>query len=451
MGFFDRFNSRPSAKPAPTPATPSPETSGSGPRAATAGGVLPQLAAARAKLETKDLAGALAIYEEILGSAGDRPDVLLTISADLGITGHLNELIEIVAPRYDAERHGAAAGINLLQAYLAVHNTEAAQHLLDLLFSLGRPELEERLIGFSRALADTQAAEESATYHPPEAEKISLISISKPIWFYGLEAQTGKLLPAKSGKLRRVAFAQCALPGLEDAMAISARPENGIGRFTRGLPLWFAEAFTYSAGYDPIAAVGVQGTHYALFPNEWMAENIRQITDSAEGGLDFVVTSGLRHRNSDYELTLRIWEVKKFREIKAFTIRWTPSNADEILGKFHEQLRAYMEWIALPHGHGLAYAAPTAALAHIQALGASLSLFLGEKQLLSTEQSAADLGLFLANARANPADARAQLSLVTALQRLRARGVHPEDEAMAQARDWLAGPEAQAALGTIGF
>jgi hypothetical protein len=442
MGLFDRFSAK-KPEPTPTPSAPPAE------RPAASGGVMPRLAEARTKLKAKDLAGASAIYEEVLASAGDRADVLMTLSADLGSTGHVAELIEIVAPRYDAERHGPAAGLNLLQAYLAVRNAEAAQHLLDLLFSLNRPELEERLIGFSRVIADLNAAEESAAHVPQEATKISLISISKPIWFYGLEAQAGSLLPAKAGKLRRVAFAQCAVPGEKDAVERAAHPENDLGRLTRGLPLWFAEAFTYSAGYEPLAAVGTLGTHYAAFPNDWVTENVRQLNDSADGGVDYVVTGSLRNRNDDFELNLRIWEVKKYRELKAFSTRWTPATADAALGQFHEQVRAYMEWTALPVGQGPAYATPPAALSYVQALGASLTLFLGEKNLLAPDQVAGTPAPLLAAAQANPGDVRAQLMLVSGLQRLRARGISPESHDMEQARTWLAGAAASAALGTI--
>ena len=39
-------------------------------------------------------------------------DVLVTISGDLGTNGHVMQIIELVAPRYDADRHGPATGIN---------------------------------------------------------------------------------------------------------------------------------------------------------------------------------------------------------------------------------------------------------------------------------------------------------------------------------------------------
>jgi len=438
MGIFNRSEDK---QPAPAPAAAE--------KTSAAGGVLPQLAAAREKLKAKDLPAAMAIYESVLAGAGDRSDVLMTISADLGTNGYVREIIELLAPRYDVERHGAPAGINLLQAYLATRHAEAAQHLLDLLFSLQRPELEARLVGFSNAVSELFISEGEAHHVAeamPEAEKkLGLASISKPVWFYGLESLAPHLLPRKEGKLRRVAFAQCALPGLENALALAAQPENDTGRFTRGLALWLADTFTFSAGYAPGAAIGTYGDHYALFPTDWTADNIRQINESTEGGLDYVVTGSLRNRNDDFELTLRIWEVKKFRELKVFTAKWTPSNADAALEQLRAQLCAYMEWSALPASQGLAYAAPAAPLAYVHGLGATLTSFLGEKGVLNPAQVPADLSLLLAAARANPAEPRAQLALIAALLRAKAQGLAFEPEAHRYVCEWLATPAAQAA------
>lgn len=451
MGFFDRFSSgqkkTPPASAPAAPATPASE------KPAVAGNVIPRMAEARAKLEARDLPGAVAIYQEVLASAGARPDVLVSLSGELGVRGHVRELIELVAPHYDAQRHGPATGINLLQAYIAVREIEPAQHLLDILFALNRPELEERLFGFSNAIGELMAGHEAAALSAeqisgsaaPAENKISLASISKPIWFYGLEEAAPHLFPAKEGRLRRVAFAQCTLPGLADAAERSARPEDDLGRFCRGLALWFAETFHASAGYDPIAAVGLSSRmHYVLFPVEWTAENIRELNDTSSEGLDYVVTTSLRNRNDDYELLLRIWEVKKFRELKQFSTRWTPATADAVLAQFHGQLRQYMEWHALPGG-GAPYAAPAAPTAHIHALGATLTQFLGGKGVLAPDQVAGGLAAQLRNAQANPADVRAQLTLVAGLLRQQALGIEPDADARRHALDWLATDAAQQA------
>ena len=280
MGFFDRFNSK---KPAPlaTPATTEPAKSAN---ALVAGGVLPQLAAARAKLDAKDLAGAVAIYESVLAEAADRTDVLVTISGDLGVNGHVREIIELVAPRYDAQKHGPAAGLNLLQAYLAVRDAEAAQHILDVLFMIDRPELHDRLLGFSNAIAELIHADANEVFVQPEAAKLSMISISKPIWFYGLEEAAPQLLPNKEGRLRRVAFTQLAVPGMADVMQASVQPEDEQGRLSRAIPLWLAETFFFSSGYGAVTAVALQGKlHYALLPTEWSAENVRQLNETSDG------------------------------------------------------------------------------------------------------------------------------------------------------------------------
>src|SRR4051812_37310107 len=268
MGIFDRLAAK---KTTPEPVAPAPEPVVEK-RPPVAGAIMPLLASAREKLKAHDLAGAMAIYEQVLPSVAERSDVLVTISADLGTTGHVREIIELLAPRYDVEKHGAAAGVNLLQAYLATRNTESAQHLLDLLFSLQRPELEARLVGFSKALSELFISETEATsaaepHQGTEEKKINLVSISKPIWSYGLEAQHAEILPKSEGKLRRVAFAQLTMPGMAGVMELAAKPENENGRLSRGFALWMAETFFYSAGYEAVAAVGLMGQeHYALFP-----------------------------------------------------------------------------------------------------------------------------------------------------------------------------------------
>jgi hypothetical protein len=416
------------------------------PKPAPTGGVLPQLAAARDRLKAKDLAGAMAIYEQVLAGASERSDVLMTISADLGTNGHVQEIIELLAPRYDAQKHGAPAGFNLLQAYLATRRAAEAQHLLDLLYSLQRPELEARLHGFSNAVSELFIQEtEAEQLTGPVDEKVNMVSISKPIWFYGLEAVAPHLLPRPEGRLRRVAFVQCAVPGLDNPGERAARREDDLGRLTRGLPLWLAETFAFSAGYDTVAAIGTAGSHYMIFPAEWTAENIRQLVESVENGLDFVITSALRHRNDDYELTLRIWEVKKFRELKAFAARWTPATADQELAQMLAQLRTYMEWAALPAGRGLAYQAPAAPVAYLRGLATSLTFFLGDKGILAPEQLPDDSAILLQAAQANPASASAQLGLAALLLRRKAAGLPLDEAAHRHVLAWLSSDQAQAA------
>lgn len=412
MGFFDRFAAKKPEQSVPVaPAGDSPPLS-SEPKASNydreradnlpvtttpspIAGVKPRLAAAREKIEAKDLPGAMAIYEELLASSGDRADVLVGISGDLGSFGHVAEIIELVAPRYDADRHGPATGLNLLQAYLAVRNADAAQHVLDILFGLNRPELEDRLHGFSNAIAELLSSPmgaQPAGGPPSDAPKIGLITISKPMWFYGLEPLAAQILPPKEGRLRRIAFAQLALPGHGDISSAAAKqPEHELGRLSRAIPLWFAETFYFSPSYAPTAAIAIMsppegGSHYVNFGSEWTTENLRQLVDSTEGGLDYIVSGSLRNNSGDYDVMLRVWDVKTFRERKTFSIRWTPLTVDAALTQLHTQVRMYMEWS--PASAAFAYTIPAQPRGWLDTLSASLGLFLVGKTIVAREQLA---------------------------------------------------------------
>jgi hypothetical protein len=393
MGFFDRLSGKPASpgNGAPAPAVDAPVS-----------GIAPRLITARERLEEKDLPGAMAIYEEVLSTAGDRPDVLVTISGDLGSTGNIPQIIELIAPRYDALRHGPATGINLVQAYLSVRDADAAQHVLDILFSLNRPELEDRLLGFSNAVAElihngsvAGIPQYNSVGDDPEehALGLALVTISRPIWSYGLESVPGAL-PKKSGKLRRVAFAQLALPTAyadpDEAMKL---PEDELGRLSRVIPLWFAETFYFSPLYASVAALGCLHAanapkRPAIFSTDWTVDNLKKLVETTPDGLDYIFTGTLKKEGSEFILIMRVWEVKKMRERKQFTIRWTAATADAELTKFHEFVRAFMEWAPYPEGEGIPYSAPSTPTAWLDALGAMLGLFLVEKKLMPREQLA---------------------------------------------------------------
>ena len=417
MGFFDRLSGRKTAPAASdTPATqPQPLAD-----------AVPRLAAARARLEAKDLPGALALYEELLAIAGERADVLVAISGDLGAHGQVAPIIELVAPRYDADRHGAATGINILQAYLVLRNADAAQHVLDILFALNRPELEERLHGFSNAIAELiherhTPLDPGSVAQIAEVPKVGLITISKPVWSYGLEPMAAQLLPPKEGRLRRIAFAQLALPGAYPNLAEAmGKPEDELGRLSRALPVWLAETFYFSTAYAPIVTVGVmhrpgQLAQPMIFAAEWSAENLRQLVETSDG-LDYIFTGALRAVGDEFELVLRLWEVKKLRERKTFAARWTATTADVELAKLQEAVRTFMEW--QPAGAGLPYMAPAQPRAWLDTLGASLGTFLVEKAILPKETLAAtDAELAAVAARAATSEA-SSLAFLTLRARL---------------------------------
>lgn len=449
MGFFDRLLGKngntpprkpdPAPQPAPSEDTVSDAAAAETPAQSTpaeSGPVAPRLEAAFEQLELRNLDGAREIYEEILASpAGERPDVLVRISGDLGSTGHVQAIPELIAPLYDAERHGPATGMNLLQAYLALRQPEAAQHVLDLLFELKNPDLDERLWGFSNAIGEMMQA--GAVGSPGgKATEVHLVSISKPIWAYGIE-ELPDLLPDSPESGKTVAFAQLTLPGREDTQDMSRNPENDLGRFTRGFPLWLAETMFFSPQYSSLAAVGVVGQErYMDFPAPWTGDNIRQLIDTAGSKIDYVMTGEFTEHEGDSALSLHLWEIKGFRERKTFEVSWTPSNADQVLADLHQQVRFFFEW---KETTGLPYQPPTQPRAWINTLGASLSTFLAEKNVLPPTYLA-PLPELLVDPDSGDSAALARLTLDSRAAMLGVTGepaVLPDTEIVQAARDLL--------------
>lgn len=421
MGFFDRLigKSKPSTpanhEPVSQPEPAADDSNADNPQpAGDASPVGPRLQAALELLEIRNLDDARAIYEEVLNSpAGNRPDVLVRISGDLGSTGHIAAIPELIAPRYDADRHGPATGINLLQAYLALRRPESAQHVLDLLFALKNPEIEERLWGFSNAIAEAMESGRHGGGGEHGETKVELVSISKPIWSYGLESLPD-LLPEKDPAAKTVAFAQIALPDHDNTDELSQNPEEALGRFCRGLPMWLAESLYFSPQYNSLGVVGIlEQKSYMMFPVSWTADNIRQLIETSGFQIDYVVTGDLREQDGDYELNLRLWEIKGFRERKSFQVQWTPATADKVLGDLHEHLRLFFE---CREGPGLPYQSPNSAMAWINTLSASLTTFLGDKNVLPPEHIV-NLPSPLIDPNSSDAAALARLTLADRAQR----------------------------------
>jgi hypothetical protein len=151
--------------------------------------------------------------------------------------------------------------------------------------------------------------------------------------------------------------------------------------------------------------------------SEWSSDNLRQLIDTADGGIDYIFTGALRIAAEERQLLLRVWEVKKLRERKTFSARWTVATADAELAKLHEQVRTFMEW--KPGGGGLTYAAPAQPRAWLDVLAASLRTFLGEKNILPAEQIGLSVEMLAHAAQHAATSEAASLAWLT----LRARAV----------------------------
>jgi hypothetical protein len=214
------------------------------------------------------------------------------------------------------------------------------------------------------------------------------------------------------------------------------KPEDDLARLSRGLPLWLSESMYFCPHYAPNAAIGmIEKDHYGIFASEWTTDNIRQLVDTTDGGLDYVFTGALRHRSGDYDLVLRLWEIKKFRERKTFNLHWTPATANAELSALHELMRGFMEFTPYPAGSGLTYAPPPNPFAWCDTLGTSLSFFLSEKGVLPKEQIASpaeNLARIAARAASSETASLAWLALRDRAPKVAVTNAIPPDAPLAE-------------------
>ena len=280
------------------------------------GSWLPQLYLARYYLEQKDLESAKPIYEYVLNSALDELPVLFIISGDLGNNGYINEIIDIVAPLYDAEKHDIMAGLNILHAYLQTGNHIEGQKLINKLMKLERADVKAFLSKLSKDF-DIIKKGKLKNESVPEKIEYELVMTDKPIWYYGLKSPEW-LLPKelKKGAIGFLSFVDLTN---KTEKVTELQPEDDSGRMTRSLPILLQEIVLFNYNTEtrfllPIAKdVGpvVMKTEY----------DTKALTDLARtNDLDLLVTGSIAENGNEYEIKVILFESKN-QSIQTFDIK----------------------------------------------------------------------------------------------------------------------------------
>ncbi len=105
----------------------------------------PQLWLARRLVEQKKISAATAIYQKVLESEPEDGNALMMISGDLGNSGYIMQMLDLVLPFYKPEKHGAMAGLNLIQACIQLGNKKTGLMLCDSLDKLQRYDIKQHI------------------------------------------------------------------------------------------------------------------------------------------------------------------------------------------------------------------------------------------------------------------------------------------------------------------
>jgi tetratricopeptide (TPR) repeat protein len=195
----------------------------------------PQLWMARHRLDEGDLGTALQLYRHVLDLAADQSDALLMISGDLGNAGHIDQVFELVLPRYVPERHALSVGFNLLNACVQANQRAEGEALLHRIGLLNAPHARDQVAAFAQSLDELKATE----LGPPEAAEPegapTIVDVPRPLWHTYL-GRPDWLLPAAD---RRATVGIITFADANGGERIGGGPEAAttVGGLARGVPL----------------------------------------------------------------------------------------------------------------------------------------------------------------------------------------------------------------------
>ncbi len=411
--------------------------------AAVPGAWRPQMWLARDALDRRALDEALTLYHEALERA-PRPvptDLLMQLSGDLGNHAHLPELLELTTPHFDVTVHGITVGNNLIKARLDLGQIDAAQALVESLYTQQRPDWKPTLTFWDNEIAqaritaaDTHAASSSPTGEPKVS--ISIRSSDGPVWLaqgspaaelYGSATPPDENLP-------RIAFIGSSATQPQTGERAKLQLADNMGRVARGLPLYLAERTQFGARATVTSLVPwLEGDtpSFVLSGGPWSAETAAEQARRGDHPADYVVIQHLDASQPQWRVQLDLVRTIDARELATLSAEFPIHDPGAALNRLATDLLS-----ALATHAEVTPAEPPAV--YQPATDANLATYIVRLEQLLSIRAAQTLPRkhrFLHGERdiidgmvqyclAAPTDVTARLLLIEALRRL--KEVHPE-------------------------
>ena len=245
--------------------------------AAVANAWRPQLYLAREALKRGDRASALRLYDHVLARAADGPNVLMTMTGDLGNAGALDDLVRLAAPLYRPEQHGPEPGFNLIRAYKALGRIDDGRALVRRLQAMQWKPFATMLATLESELASAQLPQPEAK--PPQ---IVLVPFHDPLWTRGLFEPTW-LLRSHDDDEPTIAFFPLANE-TTNAGGAQVQKADDAGRLTRGIPLFLAETLRLQFRVrTPMTALVANGHGPVVFGERMSPAEVARWVEASAG------------------------------------------------------------------------------------------------------------------------------------------------------------------------
>lgn len=202
---------------------------------------------ARHYLERKEVEAARALYAEVLAGSLYDGSSLMMISGDLGNNGQIQLILELIGPAYDEHKHDPMAGLNLLHACQELGKANEGEALLSRMYALSLAPIKQHLDQFAQVFQEMRKQAAQGTPIDANNLNVTTLALSQPIWHYGLR-NADWLFSQKPENAPKVGFFALSkiIDGSERA---ESQREDDLGRLTRAIPLYWAEAAHYWSDY----------------------------------------------------------------------------------------------------------------------------------------------------------------------------------------------------------
>ncbi|WP_158754172.1 hypothetical protein [Dyella sp. S184] len=276
----------------------------------------PQIWLARDALKAKGLDAALAYYHQAAERVTPMPtDALRQISGDLGIHGHLQAMLTLVSPLFDAKLHGLDVGNNLIKANIDLGHTKEARAILGQLHRQQRVDWEQHL-----AFWDGEIDKAEKHYGPVSDAPtftFGMLKLEDPIWVREALGFAALLAP-KPDNAPYLAFmaGSCAKAISTEQQQITLEKTDALGRFSRGLPMYLAEqtllrSDTKVAYLQPWSPKG----GFILAGGPWEAAQLSTVIE----GNDYVVFTHIDATQSPWQVKFELVQTVDGRVLSTWT------------------------------------------------------------------------------------------------------------------------------------
>lgn len=293
-----------------------------------------QLWMARVLQTRQQLDDAMALYKHALDVSGNHADALAMISGDLGALGLFDEIFDMIAPLYDAEKHGLQVGVNLMEAAIRTGQPEMGETWLKALYALNQPTFKPTLDEYAARLemaagkhVEAEQAAEAALQardepqegedDQPAAPQIQGLQVNMPVWYFGLENPEWLLKDAPEKSDIDIAFIPFADRTMSDD-GMTRQKEAMTGRISRGMQLFLAEEIYFHTDARIMNTVPVAvGLGPVISSKDWDIETIRTLVfQGREDPVEYAVTGAIDSAEAGgYDLSVEVWDVQKGEKV----------------------------------------------------------------------------------------------------------------------------------------